>query len=112
MPIPSELIVVIQRLNREFNEIEQKTTDGLNLVRRNLSFFPNNAIMVQYLAYLNAILFSVETYRRQVQTTIEVLSPTDVPAEVIQEAGEDLGTLLGRVLETKTIVSRIIERLE
>jgi hypothetical protein len=47
MSIPSELIAVIQRLNREFNEIEQETTDALNLVRRNLSFFPNNAIMVQ-----------------------------------------------------------------
>ncbi|WP_281261718.1 hypothetical protein [Aphanothece hegewaldii] len=35
-----------------------------------------------------------------------------VKSEVIQEAGEDLGELLGRVLETKILVSRAVGILE
>ncbi|MCL1470996.1 hypothetical protein LAY57_09960 [Argonema antarcticum A004/B2] len=112
MPIPSEIIALIERLNQEFNQTEQEATDALNIVRRNLSFFPNNVIMTQYFAYLNTILFSVETYKRQVQAMVEIISPTDVPAEVIQEAGEDLGNLLGRAIESKMAVRRIISRLE
>ncbi|WP_275994242.1 hypothetical protein [Argonema antarcticum] len=34
--------------------------------------------------------------------------PVDVTAEEIQDAGEELGTLLGQVLETKIGVRRII----
>ena len=112
MPIPSEIIALIERLNQEFNQTEQEATDALNIVRRNLYFFPNNVIMTQYFAYLNTVLFSVETYKRQVQAIVEIISPTDVPAEVIQEAGEDLGDLLGRAIESKMAVRRIISRLE
>jgi hypothetical protein len=35
---------------------------------------------------------------------------TNVPEEVIQEAGEDLATLLGSVLEAKIFVSRLITK--
>ncbi len=35
-----------------------------------------------------------------------------MPAEVVQDAGEELGDLLGRVLETKIGMERIIARLE
>ncbi len=112
MPLPSEIIALVDRLNQEINQTEQETADGLNLVRRNLTFFPNNVILTQYFAYLNAVLFSVETYYRQVQATIEIISLSDVSVEVIQEAGEDLGNLLGRVLETKIAVRQIINRLE
>lgn len=112
MSIPSEIIAIIERLNQEFNQTEREITDALNIVRRNLSFFPNNVIMTQYFAYLNTVLFSVETYKRQVQAIVEIISATDVPTEVIQEAGEDLGNLLGRVIESKIAVRRIISRLE
>ncbi len=112
MAIPSEIIALIDRLSEEFNQTEQAATEALNLVRRNLSFFPNNVILTQYFAYLNAVFFSVETYRSQVQATVEIISPNDVPFAVIQEAGEDLGMLLGRVLETKIAVRGILERLE
>ncbi len=112
MPIPSEIAALVDRLNQEFERIEQDGTECLNLVRRNLALFPNQVILTQYFAYINTVLFSVETYRRQVQATVETLSPNDVPPEVITEAGEDLGTLLGRVLETKIALRRIITRLE
>lgn len=43
---------------------------------------------------------------------VERISATDVTDEEIQEAGEDLGTLLGRVLETKMFGRRILYTLE
>ncbi|WP_199315324.1 MULTISPECIES: hypothetical protein [Oscillatoriales] len=57
-------------------------------------------------------MFFVETSRRQIEATIETISPLEVPNAVIQEAAEDLGNLLGRVLEVKIKVERLITRLE
>lgn len=68
--------------------------------------------MTQYFAYFNTALIFVETSRGQIQIAVETLSPTDVPDKVIQNAGQDLGTLLGRVLEVKLRVRRLIDRLE
>ncbi|MFB2892244.1 hypothetical protein ACE1CI_04785 [Aerosakkonemataceae cyanobacterium BLCC-F50] len=112
MPIPPEIEAIINRLNQELNSIEQKSREGSNLVRAILSIFPNNAIIIQYFAYLNAALLFVETSRRQIQITVELVSPDDVTATEIQEAGEDLGSILGRALETKIRVERIINNLE
>lgn len=112
LAMPPEITALIDRLNQELDRTEQDATEGLNLVRQVLSFFPDNAILLQFFAYLNTVLLFVETYKRQVQTTVETISPTDVPTKVIQEAGEDLATLLGRALETKIELGRIITRLE
>lgn len=43
---------------------------------------------------------------------MELLSPDNVPEEIIQDGGEELGDLLGRVLESKIRLERIIARLE
>ena len=112
MAIPSELQALIERINQELARIEQETTQGLNLVRVRLSLFPNNAILNQYFAYFSTALFFVETSRRQIESTIETISPLEVPNAVVQEAAEDLGSLLGRVLEVKIKVERLITRLE
>jgi hypothetical protein len=40
--------------------------------------------------------------------TVDSISPPQIADEVIQSAGEDLGELLGRVLETKMLVSRAV----
>ena len=57
-------------------------------------------------------LFFVETSRTQIENTVVTISQSGVPDSVIQEAGEDLGNLLGRVLEFKMKVERLISRLE
>ena len=112
MSIPSEIATIVGQLNLEFLEIEREATECLNLVRRNLSLFPNNIVLTQLFAYLNTVLFSVETQRAQVRSLIEILDAPDVSSTVIIEAGEDLGTLLGRVIETKIAVRKIAERLK
>lgn len=106
MSIPSEIVSLIERLTHELDRIEQETREGLNLAQELLSRFTNNAILTQYFAYFSTIRFFVETSKQQVNTITDTLSAEDVPFEVIQEAGEDLGMLLGQVLEVKINVSR------
>ena len=112
MPIPPEIQALVDQLNLELNQIEQETKEGLNLVRELLSRFFSNAILTQYFAYFNTALIFVETSRGQIQTTVETLSATDVLDEVIQDVGQDLSTLLGRVLEVKLKIVGLVERLE
>lgn len=111
MPIPSNIQALVNRLNQELNETGQEATKALNVVRPMLSLFPDNAILVQYFAYINAALLFVETSRRQVQAIVETM-PSKASVAEIQEAGEDLGTLVGCVIETKLGVKRIINLLE
>lgn len=112
MAIPSEINTLINQLSQELNQIEQEATEGLNLTRSVLSRFPDNDLLIQFFAYLNDVLLFVDIARGQIQATIETISPDEVPAEIIQEAGEDLGTPLGRVLEAKISVRRIVLRLQ
>ena len=112
MPIPAEIIALVERLNRDLNEIEQEAIQGLNRARAKLSRFPDNTSLIQIFASLNNALLFVEISRRQVQAAINTISPTTVSLEAVQEVGEDLAALLGRVLETKMLVSRILTRLE
>lgn len=50
--------------------------------------------------------------QQEIVTIVDRISPDDVQAEVVQDAGEELGDLLGRVLEAKIGMERIIARLE
>ncbi|WP_049858594.1 hypothetical protein [Gloeothece citriformis] len=59
----------------------------------------------------NSLLFR-DNARRRIQITVDSISPPHIANEVIQEAGEDLGELLGCVLETKILVSRAVKILE
>lgn len=113
MSIPSEIAVLIERLNLELNEIERVATEGLRLVERVLEQFPNNFTFVQLFAFLNSSLFFVSTTRRKIQNNLEYLSATNVlNQEKIQEVGQDLAIELGRILETKITVIQIKTRLE
>lgn len=113
MSITPEIQVLVDRLNQEINQTEQAATEGLNLVRPLLSRFPENDRLNQFFAYFSSVLFFVETSKiRRIQAIVERISGADVTEAEIQEAGEDLSTLLGRVLEAKIGVRRIITRLE
>jgi len=112
MTISSEIQALIERLNQELAQIEREATDGLNLATPILSRFPDNVILIGSFATLNNALFFVDNSRRRIQITVESISPENVPASVIQEAGEDLAELQGRILEAKIRVSRIVKRLE
>lgn len=112
MAIPLEIQALIGRLTQEVDLIEQQALRGLSLLRPALAIFPNNDILVQFFAYLNNAVFLVEIYRRRIEANVELLSGDNVPVFVIQDAAEELGDLLGRALESKMGIERIINRLE
>jgi hypothetical protein len=111
MPVPSEIIIIVKRIDEELSLIEQDTTNTLNLVESLLSRFSNNSILIQYFAYFNSILFFVDSIKKQVKIIVDNISDEAISSE-IQEAGEDLGIILGRSIEAKVNVSRIKKRLE
>lgn len=113
MAIPLEITALIERLNQELSQTEQEAIQGLNLVRHSLSLFPNNILLIQLFAYFTNVLLFVNNSRRRIQIIIEKILAEEVTVdEEIQEAGEDLATLVGVTLEVKIEVERIITRLE
>ncbi len=52
------------------------------------------------------------TYRSRIQSIATRLRVSEVGSEVIQEAGEELGDMLGRILEARINASDIRARLE
>ncbi len=105
---PPEVTALVERLNQELDQTEQIAIRGVNLARDWLSRFPDNAALLQYFAYFNAVQFSVESARGKMQSLMgAVVSDLD-----IQNAGEDLATLLGQVLETKLRVEQFVSNLE
>jgi hypothetical protein len=111
MAISHNLSVLIEQLERELDAIESLSNEAINLVRLPLSRFPDNAILIQFFAYLNNVLFFIENYRRRIQESVSLLSEAEITNEELQEIGEDLATMLGIVLETKTRVENIVNRL-
>lgn len=112
MPIPSEIRTLIERLYQELNQIEQQAAEGMNLLRPVLFIFPDNAILMQFFASLNNVIFAAQIYRRRIQTTVDTVSAEDVQPSEIQEAGEELGTILGLVMEAKIRVTTILTSLQ
>ena len=112
MPIPPEIESLIERLNLELEEIEREANEGLNLVRPILSTFPDNARLIQFVALLNNGLLFVEISHRRIQAIAERLDAPDITTTEIQEAGEDLGVLLGQCLEAKIRGKRILDILK
>ena len=68
--------------------------------------------MTTSFATLTNIQFFVENRREQVQSLVDQISPTNVSQDVVQEAGEDLGTILGQAIEVRATVKSIKCNLE
>ncbi|AFY75969.1 hypothetical protein Ple7327_0522 [Pleurocapsa sp. PCC 7327] len=112
MPIPPELVDLVNRLNQELDETEREATEGLNLLRPLLSRFPSNVRLIQFFAFFNNGLLFIDISRRRIQAIVERFLAFDVTAEEIQETGEDLSTLLGQILEAKIRGKLILDILE
>ena len=112
MTITPEIRQISDQINEELTIIEQNAIHGLNLTHSYLSEFPDNAILLQFFGAFSNILVFVNVYKRRVQTTLEQLDIEDISPNKIQEIGEDLGTILGQVIEAKINVNTLRERLE
>jgi hypothetical protein len=113
MTLPSNINDLIEQLNQELTIIEEDATVGLSLARSILDRFPENAGLVQIFASFSSAMLFVETERRRIQSiSVNLLANEKISDDEIQEAGEDLSSELGRVLETKMLISRLRNRLE
>lgn len=112
MPISPEIAALVNQLNQEFDKTETDATEGASLVRALLSRFPDNVRLIQFFSFFSNALLFVEISRRRVQALIERVCTPDVTAEEVQEAGEDLGILLERVLEAKMSGRQILDILK
>lgn len=59
-------------LDDRYKQSPHLPTEGLNILKRVISSFPENVILVHYLAYLNALLLFVGSYRRQIEMILVV----------------------------------------
>jgi len=112
MSIPPEIQALINRLNQELDETEEKALSGLNLIRPLFANFSNNVILTQFFASFSNTLLFVEISRRRVQITINRLSSVDVTSETLLEIGEDFSTELGKILDAKIQIERLFNRLQ
>ena len=112
MAIPSEIVALIDRLNQELNETEQGAIRGLTIIRPLLTRFGDNPMLIRHFAYFNNSLLLVEFSRNKIDTIIERISSDEVNEQQIQEAGEDLGEQLGRLLEARINIRSIITTWE
>lgn len=112
MTIPVEIIALVNQLYQEIEQVEQLAIDGLNLIRPILFNLPDNLKLLQAFAFLNSVTLAVSTYRKQISTIVENITPLETTDITIQEAGEDLSTLLGVILEAKIRLSRVIDELK
>ncbi len=89
------------------NQIEREATEGITLARAILSRFPDNFALIQLFATLNNHLMFVQISRRRIEYHGVILVTGTATKQQIQDAGEDLSELLGRVLDAKIVVNRI-----
>ncbi len=113
MTIPPEINSIVESLNQELDEIEQIAIAGQNLARVILDKFPSNARLIQFFAtFSNALLFA-EVEKRRIKSIIENISSLKIVTEEDKrEVGEDLSSEMGRILETKSLIINLKERLE
>ncbi|MFM6207445.1 hypothetical protein [Planktothrix sp.] len=112
MSIPPEIQRIIEQINTELDELDLMEARGLNSLRRIMSLFPENAILTRYFGILNSIQLFTRNARNEIQLLTELVSQPNAPFEVVQECGEDLGTLQGKTIELKEQITGILNFLE
>lgn len=112
MTIPREILELVEQLINELDCIEQQANEGLAIARKLLQSFPNNARLMGLFANLGNVLFFVDSFRRRIESIVRELSETNVSIEAVQEAGEELSEVWGRILECKISVNRSVGILE
>ena len=112
MPIPPKIANLIEQLHQEINQTEQAVTEGLQIARLKLNSFPDNSFLIQIYASLSNYLVFIEISRRRIDYSQVIVASETVAKIQIQEAGEMLSEILGRVLEAKIVVNKIKTRLE
>ena len=112
MTIPPEISRLVEQLTDELDRIEQQANMGLALASQLLERFPNNVTLISLSANVGNGLFFVDSFRSRIKRIIGEISGNGVSIEAIQQAGQDLSEMWGRIFECKMTVSRSVSILE
>jgi hypothetical protein len=88
MTIPPEILELAERLIRELDGIEKQTNEGLAMVQKLSSRFPNNVRLVALFASLGNVLFFVNSFRIRIGSAVQEMSGNSISVETIQELEE------------------------
>ncbi len=112
MAIPSDLRSLVDELYQVLDDTERQATLGLFALRRAMSLFPQNEILLQYFSSITNFQFNVAGTRLQAEHLVGNVLMAGVPDEDVQKAGDYLAALLHMAPESKIMIDKIVERLE
>jgi len=112
MAIPSDIRSLVTELYQVLDDTERQATQGLFALRRAMSLFPQNEILMQYFSSITNFQFNVAGTRLQAEHIVGNVLMAGVPDEDVQKAGDYLAALLHLAPESKIMIDKVVERLE
>ncbi len=112
MSIPSEIRPLVDELYEVLNDTDSQATQGLFALRRAMSLFPENEILMQYFSSISNFQFCVAGTRLQAENMVNNILLAGVPDEDVQKAADYLAALLHIAPESKMMIEKVIEKLE
>jgi HD-GYP domain-containing protein (c-di-GMP phosphodiesterase class II) len=112
MDVPANLKKLAKQVNDEIKNLEQELSEATELIRERIVLFPGNIVSIQIFASLASYDLFTQNTKRRIQETLQYIAANDkLSDQDIQEVGEDLSEKLGQILEAKTVVVMISNRL-
>lgn len=112
MAIPPDIRSLVDQLYQVLDDTERQATQGLFALRRAMSLFPQNEILMQYFSSITNFQFNVAGTRLQAEHIVGNVLMDGVPDEDVQKAGDYLAALLQMAPESKIMIDKVVERLE
>jgi hypothetical protein len=112
MSIPSDIRPLVDELYQVLDDTDRQATQGLFALRRSLSLFPENEILMQYFSAISNFQFCVAGTRLQAENIVSNILLAGVPDEDVQKAADYLAALLHIAPESKMMIEQVIEKLE
>ena len=112
MSIPSDIRPLVDELYQVLDDTDRQATQGLFALRRAMSLFPENEILMQYFSSLSNFQFCIAGVRVQAEHIVGNILLDGVPDEDVQKAEDYLAALLHIAPESKLMIEKVVERLE
>lgn len=112
MSIPSDIRPLVDELYQVLDDSDRQATQGLFALRRSMSLFPENEILMQYFSAISNFQFCVSGVRLQAEHMVGNVLLAGVPEADVQKAADYLAALLRMAPESKSAIDKVVENLE
>ena len=102
MSIPSDIRPLVDELYQVLDDTDRQATQGLFALRRSMSLFPENEILMQYFSAISNFQFCIAGTRLQAENIVSNVLLDGVPDEDVQKAGDYLAALLHIAPESRS----------